>query len=432
MRYIFCVVFILLCIVSCSNDKPTPSMPPESSDSIEPKTQNLVVRIFIDASGSMIGYVTPSTSTNYARILPCLESAVLSGWSDGKAEFYKFGTDAIALKKRDEYLDAAKPNFYKDPSIYRETYIQKVIDHKENKLDGLIIIMTDLAQNRSDVNLLVGKLKEKYIKNDLAVGILGIRSQFSGNICEVDVDGSSFPYQSKENLETFRPFYLLMLGKHADIVEYFNQLNSKGLNFISGNNFVIFSPHLVEKLSSFEGSKLDSPPENFQERNTLVPSASKDKRFKQFRFLDKYKNAKFSVITGYSSHPYTMPFKSDEIETEILAKCCEKDGLVDDQRVKNALNITSVSLSNNSLGFSAEVTPSSLSTRKMYLYEVVMRPKATAYIYPVWFKGWSMDTNKFDGSKTVNLNQFLNDLWQTTVQVHAPRIGRFYCYVKRD
>ena len=84
--------------------------------------------------------------------------------------------------------------------------------------------MTDLFQDRRDVNLLVSQLKDKYIKNGLEVGLLGLRSEFNGKVYNLGT--TPILYRSTpDNPETFRPFYLLVLGRHADIAHYFDRFD---------------------------------------------------------------------------------------------------------------------------------------------------------------------------------------------------------------
>ncbi|MBI1923903.1 hypothetical protein HYR99_06595 [Candidatus Poribacteria bacterium] len=383
----------------------------------------------------MEGFVTPGLSTHYARILQPLESAVETGWAGGQAVFYQFGTRVEPLPERG-YLRAQQPIFYQNPQINKETHIEQVIDRADT--GHLTVIVTDLFQHEADVVLLMAKLKEKYIRNNLAVGVLGLRSQFDGIVYDVDIRADKFKYQSGEKPENFRPFYVLMLGKHADVAHYFEQFQSSGLSsglsFLTETKFVIFSRHLANPLSSFKEASVDSIDKMVQVGD-LVTATTPNKRMKQFRVRGNPATASFAATLKYTPLPYTMEFT--ELESEVVARQYEQkdklaksmDELEESEEAKQILVIEQIA-SNGGVKFHAKLTPPSLSSDRIYIYDVTLRPKESAYRMPAWFSAWDMGTAQ-DGSRTLNLNRFLSDLWRATVQIHHPKVARFYCYVKK-
>ena len=86
---------------------------------------------------------------------------------------------------------------------------------------SLAVIVTDLFQDEGDINRLVAQLKEKYLQKELAVGLLGIRSQFDGTVYDAGINVPPIDHQGD------RPFYLLVLGRHADIAYYFDQIKAE-------------------------------------------------------------------------------------------------------------------------------------------------------------------------------------------------------------
>ena len=252
-------------------------------------SDRLVARIYFDATLSMQGFVVPD-STHYTRICSSLESVIVSGWKDETVNFFRFG-EKVEPIDRSTYLQAGYESFYEQAHIFRKTYIEEVIRHEEQfvKVRGeagntpedeternvndtpedvtegitpkepeeeLVIIVTDLFQDDSDITLLIDHLKEKYIKKGREVGLFGLRSQFDGTVYDIGIgEGSSLRYRSNPgNPETFRPFYLLVLGKHADIAHYFDRLK---LNGFSEAETIIFSRYLVNPLLSFDGAKIE-------------------------------------------------------------------------------------------------------------------------------------------------------------------------------
>ena len=277
------------------------------------KSERLNARIYFDATLSMQGFVNPG-STHYTSLCLDLESAVIVGdWSDEKVELFRFGVQVKPIE-RENYWRVAIPEFYEDKDINRQTFIQEVINYEGEKsinsektnpfveeqtehiesdetisesqeTNRLVVIVTDLFQDKSDINILVAQLKEKIIKNGLEVGLLGIRSHFDGIVYDTGIGEAPIPYQSDlENPETFRPFYLLVLGRYADIVHYFDCLIAKGF---PEAQTVIFSQYLVSSLVSFkEVSENSISRDNLNIHNFVD---GQDPRLKQFRIV---KNSK--------------------------------------------------------------------------------------------------------------------------------------------
>jgi hypothetical protein len=404
-----------------------PPPPPDPSDTLEPVSQKLKARIYIDATVSMEGFVVPGTSTNYAQILQPLETAVVSGWRDAQVEFYKFGAQVSSLPGR-TYLKATQRDFYQDSDIKKKTLIEEVIDSDDT--GGLTVVVSDLFETDADVTLLMTKLKEKYLQKNLAVGVLGIKSQYDGTVYDAGINAYAFSYRSDENPDSFRPFYVLILGKHADVAHYFEQLKSSVLSsFVPEAEFVIFSRHLVNPLSSFEEASMDSIDKIVEVGNLIKPD-NQDNRLKQFLIRGNPKTAAFIATLKYTSLPYTMSFNPTELEPEVIAHLCQSNTLVESLEAKRSFVIEQITLSDAGITFQAKLTPTLLSSNGIYCYEVILRPKASAYQMPDWFSAWNMDTTQ-EGFKTLNLNRLLSGLWRATVQIHQPKIAKFYCYIKK-
>ena len=76
--------------LSCNTDKDSgiPEFQDDTSD-VTPGdiSDRLIARIYFHTTLSMQGFVV-SGSTHYTRICPALESVIVSGWTDGKADFF--------------------------------------------------------------------------------------------------------------------------------------------------------------------------------------------------------------------------------------------------------------------------------------------------------------------------------------------------------
>ena len=458
--YLCCFIFL----ISCDTDKglDIPVLPPAPSDTTPGDISNkLVARIYFDASVSMQGFVT-SNSTRYARLCLQLESVVVSGWQDEDVEFFQFG-ERVEQIDRNEHLNVVRPRFYENENIYRQTFIEKVIDHgtqlraesrtpeeltepavnntleepatspaeevKNNTEENpLVVIVTDLFQNRNDITSLVTRLKEQYIQQNLEVGILGLRSEFDGFI--YGIAETPQRYRSRPgNPDTFRPFYLLALGRHADISHYFDRLIANGF---SEAETIIFSRYLVSPLLSFEGAKIEKL-ENLI-RDTIAEKP--DSQLKEYRIREKEEPSKISAKMKYELLPHTMPFDSNIFEPTIIV---EHNRHNSDRRneirqaAENCLEVTSTFTKNGNgdeLIVDFELDSRALPRRTVYLYKATLHPKIDTYQVPEWCSGWDMGTGR-NGAKTLNLVNFVDGLTDIAVNEHQPKIAQFHFYIEK-
>ncbi len=465
---IYLCFFIFL--TSCDTDKNRgiPEFQDESAD-VTPGniSDSLVARIYFDATLSMQGFVVPS-STRYTQICPYLESVIVSGWEDEKIDFFRFGEQVEPID-RNGYLQAGHADFYEQENIYRETFIQKIIDYEDQRADDqidtnstpeastgievditpeastevavsteeiedrreegeLVVIVTDLFQDRGDINLLVAQLKEKYIQNGLEVGLLGLRSQFDGTVYDTGIGQAPLPYQSDpNNSETFRPFYLLVLGKHTNIAHYFDKLITSGF---SEAETVIFSRYLVSPLLSFGDAQIEKL-ENLV-RDTIAKKP--DSRLKEYRIRERNEPSKISAKMKYELLPYVMPFDSNTFEPSADVDHNRTDSSRRSeisQAAQNCLEVTSTFGNGDELIVDFELDSRVLARETAYLYKVALHPRIDTYQVPEWCSEWDMGTGR-NGAKTLNLVNFVDGLTQITVREHQPKIAQFYfCVEKR-
>ena len=440
----------LIFLTSCDTSKPDPPDPPpvDPSDMVGDISDKLAARIYFDASVSMQGFVVPS-STQYKNILRPLESVITSGWKNGNTEFFRFGEQVRPID-RDSYLRTGSVDFYDD----LRTYIQNIFEYEdqlvgenidinntlEDSIDKdtpsndinisreenrLVVIVTDLFQDRRDVNLLVSQLKDKYIKNGLEVGLIGLRSEFNGKVYNLGT--TPILYRSTpDNPETFRPFYLLVLGRHADISHYFDGIIANGF---PEAQTIIFSRYLVSPLLSFEDATIDKL-ENLN-RDTIAKKS--DPRVKEYRITDKNKPSQISAKLKFMLLPHVMPFDSDTLDDLITVKHSSNGTPDVTQKAKNCLKVTSPLLQNddsNELSIGFTLDSQSLPRKRIYLYEVTLRPGVDKFKEPEWCSEWDMG-DKRNGAKTLNLVNFVRDLTQVTVRMHQPIIAKFHFYIEK-
>ena len=199
------------------------------------KTDQINIDIYIDATTSMEGFAV-NNSSKYSQFLDQLEASGMSAWKKADIKFFKFG-QVIKPVDRTQFL-SAKNNlrFYREPGIFKNTYIDSVVKNTDSK--RLSVLITDLFQDEGDVNTMVEKIKEKCFTNNIAVGILGIKTDFNGTV--YDVPGRpSYPLITNE-----RPFYAIVFGNNDNLESLFDALKTK--SFVNDNQVLIFSKYIIE------------------------------------------------------------------------------------------------------------------------------------------------------------------------------------------
>ena len=438
-------------LTSCGTDKDPgiPKFQPDTSATTPGDiSDRLVARIYFDATLSMQGFVVPD-STHYTRICPYLESVIVSGWRDETVSFFRFG-ERVETIDRNTYLQVGDESFYQT-DIGVKTYIEKIIENEDplvnpqmegsNTLEGateidinnmpeagveadstenrLVVIVTDLFQDNGDINRLVPELKEKCIKKGVDVGLFGVRSQFDGTVYDIGIgEGSSMRYRSSPgDPETFRPFYLLVLGRHADIAHYFDLLKVNNPDAKT----IIFSRYLVSSLVSFEGTTINN-------LDNLNPKTyvSQHPSLKQYEIWEGSDPAKISAISEYKLLPHVMSFDSDTLEAFVVAE----HKLIINREAQECMDVKP-EISENEDGNKLSVDFSLASTdlqSAVYHYKVTLHPRIDTYRAPDWCSEWDMNRER-DGARTLNLVNFVRDISQVTARTHQPKIAIFHCYI---
>ena len=178
---------------------------------------------------------------------------------------------------------------------------------------------------------------------------------------------------------------------------------------------------------SFEDATI-GPLENLI-RDTIAQNP--DPRLKEFRIRKKDKPSKISATLKYALLPHAMSFDANRFKPDIVAKDAPMGETKISPEAEECLKVTST-LSENKDGneFSVEFGLSSSLQSAVYLYEVTLRPGIDTYRAPDWCSNWDMKGER-DGSKTLNLVNFVRDLSQVTARMHRPKIATFHCYIEK-
>ncbi len=461
--------FILFSIYLCSlvfmtscggiSDNKVPDLPQDDADAIhenhEKISEKLVARIYFDATLSMQGFVVPG-STRYTQMCRHLESVIVSGWQNGTVDFFRFG-ELVEDIGRNTYLNVTHRDFYQNRNINLVTSIQKVLDFEDRRVSNqieessnpdepteisitpevvnnskeeipLVIIVTDLFQDKQDITLLITQLKEQYIQKDLEIGLFGIRSEFVGTV--FDIDGDPLPHDSgTEDPERFRPCYLLVLGRHADIKHYFDLLLEILNNGLSELHAIIFSRYLVDPLLFFDET------EEIDKKNLNPKTLKPDQRqIPQYVIWRKSIPAEISDTLNYKLLPYVMSFESDTIMSSSIEAWYAPRGETKLSPIAvECLKVTSEHSrdeESNVLSVDFILDSESLPRRAVYLYEVTLSPNVDTFQVPDWCSKWDMGEER-TGAKTLNLVNFVQGLLKVTARIHDPKIATFHFYIKQ-
>jgi hypothetical protein len=418
-------------------------LPLENSNRIQ--SDQINVSVNVDGSGSMLGYVKNNNS-RYVKILDVLnDTFALANSSNSKVEYYRSGGISNQKLTDSEFQKAKQPEFYdntnkKFPGV--GSGLDSAITPPGNG-NQLFVLVTDLYQNEANVTKLNTKIKETYFnknKKGYAVGVLAIKSEFNGKIYLENKD--DFPYNTEgKKTESFRPFYILLLGPYNDIVHYLDQLKNNAKDIFNDSEAVIFSPNnLVSSLSSLSKSQpiiTKEVQEYLKEIKSLNSSSVKvkeDNSSIQMLEITKKLSQSLSIpyTADFSQLDYLLAIDYEQIETNIEG---EKLNTKPKQKINNAKEILQLQgwkVENNKLNFTTNIQPQA-TLEKPGIYYFTANVIAKELQEQPWWQQWtataSSDASK-DGSKTHNLSRFMRGLKTITTTIMAdeqPIIGRV-CY----
>lgn len=175
-------------------------------------TENIPVKVYLDGTASMAGYTNKNAPSVFKDVVKSMEPIFHARWKSNKIEFVRFG-DAYVPFDGEDFLKFEKEDFYKDI----DTRLDNVIKDTDNR--SLNIIITDLFQTNQHYTSLSNALETKCFGNqsDRSFAIIGVKSQFKGKIYDI-ANHAPVEYNSEEgNVASYRPFYMLVVGKDADV-----------------------------------------------------------------------------------------------------------------------------------------------------------------------------------------------------------------------
>lgn len=398
----------------------------------------------------MEGYVTVPNS-NYVQTIQLVDSAANAMTALKNRNYYSFGIEPRPLNDRSNFLKAQLPGFYQltdknfeDTRI--DTAINAAITGQKNK-DKISILITDLYQQESDIAKVTDQLKQ-YLEGDYAVGILAIRSQFQGWIYDVGIAGGKFRYDTtKVKPEQYRPFYLIILGKYPDVVNYFEQLKNLDKNLFTEEQFMIFYHQIVSQPSLLSISS-NSPRRGnglLRQKTMWVTGNQRKNRIKvdpetvELLGVDeRLENSNKNSIDNQASYyplPYTLPLASEgniftlDPIVEIFDK--SQNDFTPVKSVNLTADIFAITILNkeaNMMNMTSEIDAKKLESGT-YFIQANLIPYQ--FQEPNWWTTWNTEASNQDGSKTNKLKNFLSELKAVMLKAmesKQTRVGKL-CYV---
>ena len=410
IKKILLIICAALFLVGCGNEIQTVPPLPGTLPNALTAPEKIDTDIYFDATVSMKGFTTLAAGNVYLTLPDLLGDL---GGAMGETNFFSFGEQIHPLD-RASYRKLTTPEVYTEPI----TAVANVIDRAD--VNHLSIIVTDLFESESDWSNVTQKLREKFFANHLAVAVIGIKNSFNGEIFDVGLNAAKFSYNSWDNPDRFRPFYLLVMGRDDFVKNFLRKFNERQ-TLPNDTGYLLLSENLTENPSDFSSFEL-SDVENFYSDDTLGLSSG----VKEFG-LDKFSApASFMISWQYQPPLGACPLDLSEVDTAV--EVFSVDGEDWTPLGKNDVRASLLKDDRQAQSFLLKVslTPEkSLAEGKLNFVRIKIMPTELGYKLP-WIDLWSVNVDgaakNFNGSKTVNLTRILGSLKDSVFAASRPAL----------
>lgn len=429
-------------------------IPPPSVHSQHQGNSALTTEVYVDGSGSMLGYVKPDNS-RYITVL----NLISQRFASDNLKYFRIGYDrhstkAIHLLSDSDFRLARKEEFYVGGGTSRFPPVtSQLVPAIESLNEGnkVVVLISDLGEDEGDVAKILKAIEANVLtKAGHAVAIVGIKSEFDGTVYSPSDFRYNFPYTTAGlSVAAYRPFYLLIMGPSRDVrgflgnfasllasntSEWFEAADpSDAKKTIKTIEASLFDPNILPSLT-FKNTSVESQGRRKSEIREVVALRGKNT---YLRLNQDSMNKALSIRTNESiSQEYQLSLSgstlavldSSKLENSMLPQTfkvsskskiqifdpsSKKFNPITDRNPEIKLKLTgdTISLQNNpfTLLFELEINPTTLTQDNIYLYQV--RFEATSSEVPEWWKTWNLEqiTDK-DGTKSYQLLHFLTSL----------------------
>jgi len=376
------------------------------------KSDHINMDVYIDATTSMEGFAV-NASSQYSQFLDQVEASGLYAWKNANIKYFKFGTKIKPID-RTEFLSAKNTQqFYREKGIFEDTYIDSVV--KNTDPGRLSVLITDLFQTDGDVNTMVDKIKQKCFANNVAVGIIGIKTNFDGWV--YDVPGIK-PYKLKT---TDRPFYAVVFGNNNNLSAFFEALETRP--FVNPNQEIIVSRYIIQSFSESLTKTRDSRYVNKKASTSELPyvfdfSMKKDGKDAKFNFTVDLKRRKRSP-DFLVDHLSLVTYKKSLTNSKVMQK---------DSVLTNDFKIDSIERKGDKITGVISLHNEDGSGNYSYILYLEANP-LNGLESPKWINDFSTESpvpNSPSAAKTFNLDKLVNMLMIANASISPTYVAKFY------
>ncbi len=462
-------------LASCQSRKPEevlscdlPSL--QNTTITNNNNSNLDVSINVDGSDSMLGYVTVPNN-NYMRTLELIANGFIKT-NQVNVTYQRIG-DEQPLTRNQFRRDATSRAFYdSNDDSYKSVSspIQSAITPPSNGKNKITVIVTDLeGDDGGKVSEVLAQhyLNKRPENNDYTVGIWAVKSEFQGNIYNPNTGKVKFTYNTDgKQVDSYRPFYVLFIGKYQDIANYFDEFKKLD-NQIQGNDKMFILPtrnslinpitlgtlterknnatlpenNQLQRFSALEDNQVvvtrvndksepyelleivDEnepqpqidysvsflPKKDLEEYSLLINDGNLTTQKKLFTFQENNQTPQQSQSQSEAENNQTMPkIPQEKTYFQVNSSNSLQRGLViEDLQINNQAQ---------TLDFTTTIDLNSLSNSQIYLFEIDLLLNDITSLD--WWSDWSFDnrSGSLDGAKTQNLSLFMNKLKSLKLQ----------------
>jgi len=411
MRKIFLIICAAILICGCGNKIQQVPPLPGTLPKILTAPEKIDTDIYFDATVSMKGFTTLAAGNVYLT-LPDLLGDMCGAM--GTVKFHGFGEKIYPLDGRN-YRRFTAPEVYVEPI----TSVANVVDAAD--ANHLSIIVTDLFESDSDWSNVTQKLRDKFFAQNLAVAVIGIRNSFYGEIFDVGLNAAKFSYNSWDDPNRYRPFYLLVMGRDDVVKNFLRQFNQRQ-TLPNDTGYLLLSTNLTEGAADFSNFTIEEQT-NFFSDDTLAL----DSRVKEFGVDNFNEPASFIFSWKYEPPLGACPLDLSSVDTAV--EIFSADGEQWTPRQSNDVRVSLMKIDKRPENFFVKVslTPEkSLAEGKLNFVRAKILPQALGFKLPLWVELWSVNVDGaakiFDGSKTLNLSRLLGSLKDSVFAASRPSL----------
>ena len=404
----------------CDKRITPPHVPPPNL--LAPVSASARVAVYVDASGSIAGYVRQRDASEFIQTMRALRPAIEHGWEFSP---YQFSTDISPISRFPEDLERA--DFFRG----LQTNIESALAYRDSA--DVKVVVTDLFESSAYVDTIAKLLEQNCVSKGLALGIIGVKSSFEGRVFGVGIQRTTFRYPFLPAQPVRRPFYILILGKHRDVQRYAENV----LRFLPFGNDqsviqgpLLLSPWVTEEDTVKPAIAYVRPlPKKVQFRAATTDAFT-------FRILDGEQKTiqvrfPYERLRGVATagRPRARVERVEEWSDRGLALCGDPGRLFEAVPVEHD--------DEGFVAFGLRIHTDQLGEKRVYRVSVVAEVDEKSITLPPWVASWTMNLDSvdywrahpeaFNGETT----QYLNELFQPLAQKFHPVIARLYFDIRR-